>query len=99
MSARLVIVSRMKQLWGSQAHFAAMLGLSRQVMQIRLKIVDSRPEVWPYWCVVLLIEPVWLHEPVQEREKPDALAMTKAAMRHGGEYHMYCRKGGRPAKR
>lgn len=99
MSARLVIVSRIKQLWGSQAHLAAMLGLSRQVMQIRLKIVDSRPEVWPYWCVVLLIEPVWLHEEVQVRPMPDAVAMTKAVMRHGQEYHLYCRKGGRPAKR
>jgi hypothetical protein len=96
--ARAVLTARIVQLHGTQHRLAQLLGISRQLLLTRQTSACQHPNAHPWWCNLLIMEPTWLLEEVQERPMPNTMLVAAAVELNQTTYDQHRRQGGRPRK-
>jgi len=96
--AKAVLTARIVQLHGTQHRLAQLLGESRQVLLQRQQAACEHSNNHPWWCNLLIMEPTWLLEEVQERPSPNPTLVAAAVELNENTYNQYRRVGGRPRK-
>ena len=94
--ARAVLTARITQLHGTQSRLAVLIGVSRQLLLSRQNSACEHSDNHGWWSNLLIMNPTWLSEEVQERPMPNPMLVAAALELHRGTFKG--RRGGRPKK-